>query len=274
MRDDRRRRHAVVALEDRLDALGRQDLQRGSLGRTGQGVRVLAHEERAVDASVAAVIADRLGDRQDVRLGERVVARRAPVPAGAEGHALARVARVGAVLVVGLLQRRDVDQFARRSQLTCQRMDRHEVSPYACSVEIIGGPQCGHPSRSRSHIGSLSRKAERSWATPRAARYAMPISQARRRIPPGVPDHSLGVIESSWAERLNSWIMISCIASPTSSLLGEKHTTIKLPSMSSRQGSRTAPHESNPRDTAWPPRCRGHTPRSCGRWRTCRNEPH
>ena len=88
VRDDRRRRHAVVALDDRLDAFGRQDLERRSLGRAGEGVRVLAQEERTVDPALAAVIADRLGDRQDVRLGERVIERRAPVAAGAEGDAL------------------------------------------------------------------------------------------------------------------------------------------------------------------------------------------
>ena len=37
-------------------------------------VRVLAHVQRAVDALRAPVVADRLGDRQDVRLGERAVA--------------------------------------------------------------------------------------------------------------------------------------------------------------------------------------------------------
>ena len=48
--DDRRRRDAVVGLDDRLHAVGRQDLQRRALGRRGQRVRVLAHVERAVRA--------------------------------------------------------------------------------------------------------------------------------------------------------------------------------------------------------------------------------
>ena len=73
VRDDGRRRHAVVALEDRLDAFGRQHLERRPLGRTGEGVRVLAEEKRAIDRVSAAVIADRPGDRQDVRLGERAI---------------------------------------------------------------------------------------------------------------------------------------------------------------------------------------------------------
>ena len=49
VRDDGRRRHAVVALEDRLDAFGRQNLERRPLGRAGEGVRVLAQKKRAVD---------------------------------------------------------------------------------------------------------------------------------------------------------------------------------------------------------------------------------
>ena len=57
-----------------LDAVGRQHFQGGALGRAGQGVRVLAHVERAVDALAAAVVADGLGDGQDVGLGERAVA--------------------------------------------------------------------------------------------------------------------------------------------------------------------------------------------------------
>ena len=93
VRDDGRRRHAVVALEDRLDAFGRQHLERRPLRRAGEGVRVLAQEKRTVDRVRAAVVADRLGDRQDVRLGEGIVKRRAPVPAGAEGDALPRVGR-------------------------------------------------------------------------------------------------------------------------------------------------------------------------------------
>ena len=41
----------------------------------GQRVRVLAHEERAVDALAAPIFANRLRDRQDVRLGERAAQR-------------------------------------------------------------------------------------------------------------------------------------------------------------------------------------------------------
>ena len=47
VRDHRSRRHSVVALKDRLDALGRQHLERRPLGRARECVRVLAHEQAA-----------------------------------------------------------------------------------------------------------------------------------------------------------------------------------------------------------------------------------
>src|SRR5581483_1948560 len=90
-RDDRRRRHAVVALDHGLDAVGGQDFEGGALGRPRQGVRVLAEVQRAVGAPAAAVVADGLGDGQDVGLGEGAVQRRAAVAAGAEADPLVGV---------------------------------------------------------------------------------------------------------------------------------------------------------------------------------------
>ena len=49
VRDDGRRGHAVVALQDRLDPLGRQNLERRSLRRAGKGVRVFTEKKRAID---------------------------------------------------------------------------------------------------------------------------------------------------------------------------------------------------------------------------------
>ena len=99
-RDDRRRRHAVVALNDGLDAVRRQDLERRALGRPGQRVRVLAHVERAVGALAAPVVADGLGDGQDVGFGERAAQRRAAVPAGAEADQLGGVSHIGPARVI------------------------------------------------------------------------------------------------------------------------------------------------------------------------------
>jgi hypothetical protein len=71
VRDDRCRGHALIALDDRLHAVGDEHLERRAQRRLGQCVRVLPHVERAVDPLVTAVIADGLGDRDDVGLGER-----------------------------------------------------------------------------------------------------------------------------------------------------------------------------------------------------------
>ena len=74
-RDDRRRRHSVVALDDGLHVVGRQHLERGALGGPGDRVGVLTHVERAVGALAPPVVADGLGDGQDMGLGERAMQR-------------------------------------------------------------------------------------------------------------------------------------------------------------------------------------------------------
>ena len=70
-RDDRGRGHAVVALDDGFHPVGDEDLERRALRRLGDCVGVLAHVERAVDPLGTPVIADGLGDRRDMRVGER-----------------------------------------------------------------------------------------------------------------------------------------------------------------------------------------------------------
>ena len=90
VRDDRRRRHAVVAGNEGHHAVGGQHFEGRCLGGGGKRVGVAAHEQRPVDATAAAVVADRLGDRQDMRGGEGALERAATVPGGAELHAPAR----------------------------------------------------------------------------------------------------------------------------------------------------------------------------------------
>ncbi len=122
---DRRRREAVVALDPRLDAVGRQHLERRALRGAGQRVRVLAHEQRAVDALRAPVVADRLRDREDVRLGEGAGQRRAAVAAGAEGDPLRGIGEVGAAVVVRALERGEVDQQFTGCRLAGERGEGH-----------------------------------------------------------------------------------------------------------------------------------------------------
>jgi hypothetical protein len=52
-------------------AVGRENFQSGALGRSGQRVRVLAHVNRAGDVLTAAIVANGLGDGENVRFSER-----------------------------------------------------------------------------------------------------------------------------------------------------------------------------------------------------------
>ena len=88
--DDRRRRRAAVAVHDDVDAPRGEDGDDRVEGRDGEGVRVAAEEERAVDPLLRAVLAHRGADGDDVRLGEGAVERGAAVAGGAERDGFAR----------------------------------------------------------------------------------------------------------------------------------------------------------------------------------------
>src|SRR5262249_19872609 len=94
VRDNRRRGYCIVLLNDGFDIVGGQHLERGTLRRPGHRVGVLADVERTISGLVAPIIANRLGDSENVRLGERTVQRRTPVPAGAEAHQLGTVSHL------------------------------------------------------------------------------------------------------------------------------------------------------------------------------------
>jgi len=96
----------MVCLDDRFDPVGGEHLQRRALCRAGDRVGILAHEERAGNVLRRAVLADRLGDGQNMRLVEGAVERAAAMAAGAEAHLLRRIVGVGFALVVGLARRR------------------------------------------------------------------------------------------------------------------------------------------------------------------------
>ena len=67
------------------------------------GVRILAHEERPVDALPFAVFADRLRDRENVRLGERATERRAAMSARAEADELIGVVYIRTTIAILVL---------------------------------------------------------------------------------------------------------------------------------------------------------------------------
>ena len=120
-RDDGGGGHAVVALDDRMDFVARQDLQRRALGRRGKGVRVLAHVQRAVRAFDAPVIADGLGNGEYVGLGKAAVQRRTAVSTGAEADQLVGVAHVRPTLVILSLESGQIDQECFGSGLARER---------------------------------------------------------------------------------------------------------------------------------------------------------
>ena len=70
-RDDRRRSHAVVLLDDGVHVIAGEDFESGALGRLGKRMRIPPHEQRAIDALRAPEVADRLRDGQNMGLGER-----------------------------------------------------------------------------------------------------------------------------------------------------------------------------------------------------------
>ena len=108
-----------------------------ALGRTREGVRVLAHEERPVRALAPTVVADGLGDGQDVGFVEGAVQRGAAVPAGAEADPMARVPGVGLAVVVLLLQLGRVHQHVLGGGLARTRRNRHVSRPCRTPVDAL-----------------------------------------------------------------------------------------------------------------------------------------
>jgi hypothetical protein len=102
-------------------------------------VRVGAEEQRAGDPGARPVLADRLGDDQDVRLVERAVLGRAPVAAGSEADQLARVAGVGAAVVIGGDETIDVDEDVAWCGLSGERRGRQGATVIS---PASGGKRC------------------------------------------------------------------------------------------------------------------------------------
>ncbi|CAB4906457.1 unannotated protein [freshwater metagenome] len=111
--DRRGGRVAVGVVDQDGDVVGGEHLQCGDPGRLGQPVGVAADEQRPVVPLALAVLHDRLGGGQDVRLVERAVQAGPAVAAGAEHDLLVGVGRVGPGRVVGRDQVRDVDEVRR-----------------------------------------------------------------------------------------------------------------------------------------------------------------
>ncbi len=129
-RDGRRRRKAVIGLDHRLHAIGGEHRERVALRGPRQRVGVLAEKQRTADALGAAVVADRLGDGEDVVAVEAAAQRAAAVAAGAEAHPLVGILPIRRALAIGALERRDVDQAAGGCGLPRLGVYRHVLPPW------------------------------------------------------------------------------------------------------------------------------------------------
>ena len=90
--------------------LGREDFERRALRGRGERVRVLADDERAVRAVTAPVIANRLRDGENVRLGKCAVERRAAMTAGAEADELVCIGQVRLARVILAFESREIHE--------------------------------------------------------------------------------------------------------------------------------------------------------------------
>ena len=96
-------------------------------------MRVDAEKQRAVDAVLLPVAADRLRDRQDVPFVEAACERGAAVPGGAEADALRRAPTDPAAGVVRRDQPRHVDERRRIGRVAGQRADGRRRGQFVVS---------------------------------------------------------------------------------------------------------------------------------------------
>lgn len=141
------RRGGAVVGDAHLDIIGCQDFKSAAKGRFRQGVRIPAHEQRAGDAVLFAVIADGLGDGMDVAFVEGLFQRGATVPGCTKGHTLRSLVRIGGFRVVGTDERGNIFQCLGRRQLAGMGMYCHDVSSCPFSTVSPADPQASKKER-------------------------------------------------------------------------------------------------------------------------------
>ena len=115
----RGRRVFVPFGQHHLDAVRREHFERGGTGRNRQRVRIDAEKQRTRDVLLGAILANRLGNREDVPFVESPLERRAAMPRGAERHALRWHSGIGHLRVVSGDEPRHIDQYSGWRWLTC-----------------------------------------------------------------------------------------------------------------------------------------------------------
>jgi hypothetical protein len=112
-------------LQDRRHAVCGEHFERGALRGARERVRVLPDEQRSVDPLRAAVFADRLRDREDMRFVERRAQRGSTMTAGAEAHPLCGVVGIGPAIVIRADHLGDIDERIGRDAFSGERGYRH-----------------------------------------------------------------------------------------------------------------------------------------------------
>ena len=120
--ESRRGRESVMGLDEDLNAIGGEDFQGGALGERGERMGVLGHEHRPRRPVGSSIVADCLGDGENVRLGESAVEGRAAMAARAEADQLVRVRQVGFPLVIVAFELADINQQFSGCRQAGQRM--------------------------------------------------------------------------------------------------------------------------------------------------------
>ena len=166
-------RVAAAGVDEHLDVVAEQHLDGGVLRGPGQGVRVLADEDRPRDPVVRAVLDHGLRDGGDVVVVERGRERGAAVAGGAEHDLLRRVRHVRVTGAVRLQEGVDVDQVLRQGG----------------GAGTLGGGQGGGVLGHVPHLGTGGRTGEDarpSGTTPAVtpgSRRTAPSSRPRPRRP-------------------------------------------------------------------------------------------
>jgi hypothetical protein len=107
-------------------------------------MRVLAYEERTVGAVRLPIVADCLGDGEDVGFGERPMQWRAAMATGAEPDQLVRILEVGPATEIFAFKPRGIDQQFLRRRLARERRDWQGsssldwLSPRGYTVDLCG----------------------------------------------------------------------------------------------------------------------------------------
>ena len=124
MGDRRGRCGGTVVGDEDLDVIGRQDFEGTAKGRFRQGVRIAAHEQRAGDAALFAVVTDGLGDGVDMAFVEGLLQRRTTVPGRSKRHTLCGLMRIRRFCIVGTDERGNVFQSLGRPGLKTRGASR------------------------------------------------------------------------------------------------------------------------------------------------------